>query len=286
MQQEFLTGTDLAYNWFSKHVERPELPEPVVYNNTTKRCIACRQIRKTGILISSMQQFLAKDSKKQKVKRQIINASSFNDFHFFHCEPESLLCDKCFMMLRGAGIPQWTRSYKKFILTKGEMIVFYSNKTIQPKFDEKIYTNDEFINFLFNPPEPPFAFFIFDGSNYGHLFWKARASWSRDRFFIQYCDRDIMIDREFLIELIDDAVEILKRYDKYLTSYLRLFTTNMRVTFSQKARKDGMDAKLQDVILKFRQRLPWEYVFLFSPSGKIPWGSFFKEKLGEENLSG
>jgi hypothetical protein len=268
--KDFLTGTDLAYNWFSRHIEKPKLPEPVTYNNTTKRCIMCRQVRNVGILISSTNQLRTK-----------IVGNVFNDTHFLRCdEPESILCDKCFMMLRGKGVIQWSLSYKKFILTKDEMIVFHNSKTKSPKFDETICANNEFIKFLFSPPEPPFAFFIFDGSNYGHLFWKARASWSRDRFFIQYCDRDIMIDREFLIELIDEAVEILKKYNKYLTSYLQLFaTSNMGITFSRKVREAGLGAELQDVILRFCQKVPWEYAFLFSPSSKIPWSAYFKERL-------
>jgi len=274
MYNQFLTGTDIVYHYFSKVFPEPKISErSIITTDNHTKCLICRQIRKRGIIIQ----------KKSDLSR--IFSSSFNDTHQIYFKPDVpyyFVCHKCYFLLKAKNnkiaLNNWFSSYKKTIVTPNEVLAFHSSKN-EPKAGEKIYKQDKFIDFILEPPEPPFVIYVFEKKQYGPMFWKARVSWSKDLFYIQFYENEICIDRPFLLSLLNEGVDIVLKYKKYL-NYFSLFVNDISATtLTRKVREDNMQKELEDVLLHFKQKIPQEYMYLFSESSTISFYDYFQTKL-------
>lgn len=113
-------------------------------------------------------------------------SSSFTDWNILVDMTASHVCKACKWCIKE---PKMRRS--QYIATEGELIYF---------------KRDDIGKYLFNPPEPPFVFFV-TSSYKKHGSFRARVNDSRKLFYVQFEDKQILFSPNKYRELF----ELMKR---------------------------------------------------------------------------
>ena len=287
----FKTGSQLVYNVLSGRPGIVEnMPDLNLKNNKEHCCIMCRDCVEEGVLLDNvggLRKFLPS------------TFVEYADIKFDVEKDGCFICKYCLWLLtteimafkrenpdkpsrHRPKFTHWPQRYMKGIITTKEIYVF-NNSCRESSFGEQVLPNSQFVDWLFNPPEPPFLFYVLNQEKVqAHVFWKARVSLSRDMFFIQFAPRpscEILVDRGELKRIVDDVVSILVKYGKYISSYLVLFGNDFN--FLKKVRKQEEENELLNVVLDFRRKLTGEYKYLFSKKSNIGWSDYIKKKVEE-----
>ena len=137
---------------------------PVVTESVNDICAVCGREISEGV----------------SIKKVVSN--SFTDWNFLADMTASHVCAACAWCIKE---PKMRRS--QYIATENELIFF---------------KRDDIEKFLFEPPEPPFVFFV-TASYKKHGSFRARVNDSRKLFYVQFEDRQILFSPNKYQELFE-----------------------------------------------------------------------------------
>jgi len=120
-------------------------------------------------------------------------SSSFTDWNFLADMTASHVCAACTWCIKE---PKMRRS--QYIATENELI-FFKREDIEA--------------YLFDPPEPPFVFFV-TSSYKKHGSFRARVNDSRHLFYIQFEDRQILFSPNKYRELFNTMKRVYTVFNK------------------------------------------------------------------------